>query len=65
MTAVYSGGRAMSQPISRLPGMRDLTGEETERLQRAAESMGTLLQDHLYELVDTPILEETELFVRK
>ena len=45
--------------------MRDLTGEETERLQRAAESMGSLLQDHLYELVDTPILEETELFVRK
>ena len=45
--------------------MRDLTGEAIERLERVAESMGSLLRDHGYELVDTPILEETELFVRK
>ena len=55
----------MSQPISRLPGMCDLTGEAIERLERVAKSMGSLLRDHRYELVDTPILEETELFVRK
>ena len=45
--------------------MRDLTGEAIGPLERAAESMGSLLRDHRYELVDTPILEETELFVRK
>ncbi len=55
----------MSQPIPRLPGMRDLTGEAIERLEQTAESMGSFLRDHRYELVDTPILEETELFVRK
>ena len=55
----------MSQQIDRLPGMHDSFGEAIERLRETAESIGAFLQDQSYTLIDTPILEETELFVRK
>ena len=54
-----------SSQVSRLPGMRDVTGRA---YQRAREVVGRF-EDHLrgkgYEAVDTPLLEEAELFARK
>ena len=55
----------MSEQIGRLPGMYDSAGGEIERLRETAESLGAFLQGEGYTLIDTPVLEETELFVRK
>ncbi|MCH8206910.1 MAG: hypothetical protein IH956_07890 [Chloroflexi bacterium] len=55
----------MSEQIDRLPGMYDSAGAEIERLRETAESLGAFLQGERYTLIDTPVLEETELFVRK
>ena len=55
----------MSQRIDILPGMCDSAGEAIERLRQTAKSIGVFLQDRQYTLIDTPVLEETELFVRK
>ena len=54
-----------SNQVSRLPGMRDVTGEEQKRLGVAAESFRTLTGGRGYDVIETPLLEETELFVRK
>ena len=45
--------------------MRDVTGQAHRRLMVAAESFGTYLSDRGYDAIDTPLLEEAELFVRK
>ncbi len=53
------------EPISRLPGMRDLSGREAERMGKACETLSRFLAAHHYEPISTPVLEDTELFVRK
>lgn len=45
--------------------MRDATGLAYRRLRHATESLSAYLGGAGYELIDTPLLEETELFVRK
>ena len=55
----------MRQRINRLPGMRDATGNSYELVQKAQESFTTYLRESGYEVIDTPLLEKTELFVRK
>lgn len=55
----------MSEQIDRLPGMNDSAGAKIECLKETAGSLGAFLQGESYTLIDTPVLEETELFVRK
>ena len=45
--------------------MRDATTSLYDRLTSAIETLGTYLTENGYQPIDTPILEETELFVRK
>ena len=45
--------------------MRDMTGDAYARVRRVADALAAHLRHSGYELVDTPLLEPTELFVRK
>ena len=45
--------------------MRDATAHDYERTRRATEDIRAYLADAGYVVIDTPLLEETELFVRK
>ena len=45
--------------------MRDLTGRDYESLTRAAADFAAAMGRNGYALMDTPLLERTELFVRK
>jgi histidyl-tRNA synthetase len=45
--------------------MRDVTGKAFQRVSRAADGLRGYLTGNGYEVIDTPLLEETELFVRK
>lgn len=51
--------------IQRLSGMRDVVGHAHEQRARAIERLRDLLDGLGYTTIDTPLLEETELFVRK
>ena len=51
--------------VLRLPGMRDSNGVEYESLQTAANAFEALASGLGYGMLDTPLLEQTELFVRK
>ena len=53
------------QEIHRLPGMRDVDAQAYERLGQSAEIVRSFLNEEGYVVIDTPLLEETELFVRK
>lgn len=53
------------QQVHRLPGMRDLTERAYTRTARAMEALRGFLGAHGYSVLDTPLLEETELFIRK
>ena len=51
--------------IQRLPGMRDFTAHDYERIRGAVETLTANLMESEYRAIDTPLLEETDLFVRK
>ena len=51
--------------IHRLPGMRDVTAHTYERMSQAMGELRTHFGSSGYEVIETPLLEETELFVRK
>ena len=51
--------------IDMLHGMRDVEPDQYERLRGAVDELRTHLSEQGYSPVDTPLLEETELFVRK
>ena len=55
----------MSTKVDRLPGMRDVSGDSYARLRNIADALTALLRDRGYGPLDTPLLEDTELFVRK
>ncbi len=46
-------------------GMSDLTGERLQRREALRHRLGSLLSSHGYRQLDTPLLEPTELFLRK
>jgi histidyl-tRNA synthetase len=46
-------------------GMRDISPQEWNKRQTLLESMRNFLKLHGYQSVDTPILEDTDLFLRK
>ena len=51
--------------INRLPGMADVMGRDHEVLSKAVGTLKSFLGEAGYSPIDTPLLEETELFVRK
>ena len=56
----------LASGIPRLPGMADLYGKEWERKKRTpGSSRIKLLSSYGYRSVETPVLEPTELFMRK
>ena len=51
--------------VNRLAGMRDVTGDAYAQSSQAAEEFREFMSSKGYSSIDTPLLEETELFVRK
>ena len=51
--------------IRRLPGMRDEPSEELGRRNSLQKTLREHLSSHGYRAIDTPLLEPTELFLRK
>ena len=51
--------------INRLPGMADVMGRDHQVLSEAVGTLKSFLSEAGYGPIDTPLLEETELFVRK
>ena len=51
--------------VRRLPGMRDTAGGQYGALQAAAAAFEAFASGRGYGMLDTPLLEQTELFVRK
>lgn len=54
-----------STQVGRLPGMRDLRGNSYRRVKDMADRLDAFVEARGYEAVQTPVLEETELFARK
>ena len=52
-------------PVRPLPGMRDETPQELHRRTTARDILQAHLSSHGYRAIDTPLLEPTELFLRK
>lgn len=55
----------IDRKIGRLAGMRDVGARDNEHITGVAGTMSAHLGGEGYEIIDTPLLEETELFVRK
>ncbi len=53
------------EKLRKLPGLRDLNERSWFALMQAYETLTTLFSSRGYRVIDTPILEPTELFVRK
>ncbi len=53
------------QPIRRLPGMRYESPQELGRRTAVQDGLRGLFSSHGYQCIDTPLLEPTELFLRK
>lgn len=51
--------------ISRIPGTRDLLGGDYALAQHRRSSLQELLEAHGYQPIDTPLLEQSELYLRK
>ena len=51
--------------VKRLAGMRDLSGQELERAHALTNSVNDVLSAAGYAPLETPVLEQVELFVRK
>ena len=54
-----------SRTVARLRGMPDLTGESLRRRGELQRLLTSLLDSYGYRSLDTPLLEPTELFLRK
>ena len=54
-----------SSQVRRLPGMRDVGGEAYRRMSDVQAGLRASASRRGYEPIDTPVLEDTELFVRK
>ena len=57
--------QALGKRIRPLMGMRDLNAHAYERSERALRVLRAHMSAQGYQSIDTPLLEETELFVRK
>ncbi|RIK36754.1 MAG: histidine--tRNA ligase, partial [Chloroflexi bacterium] len=57
--------RASARPIERVRGTFDKSAVEVRRQAALLSELQQLAASHTYALVDTPVLEHTELFLRK
>lgn len=57
--------RLIERQISKLPGMRDVTATAYESVRGAIDALRPGFEAGGFAIIDTPLLEETELFVRK
>ncbi len=55
----------MDKGLQRLKGTRDVLGDEALALEMAGRALQSLCSGYGYELIDTPVLESPELFLRK
>ena len=64
---ILSGGKVEmpSSQILSLPGMADVTGGSHERSAKVVDALGAYYASRGYAPIDTPIVEDAELFVRK
>ena len=51
--------------VSRLPGMQDLSEDSLRQKQGLQDRLSQLLGEYGYQMLETPVLEPTELFMRK
>ena len=51
--------------VSRLQGMRDLPEDTVRHARELQDRLSQLLSGYGYRMLDTPVLETTELFLRK
>ena len=63
--AMYQQAAESARPVARLRGMYDLTGDEVRRRVLLEQELTDLLRSHGYLPLETPLLEPTELFLRK
>ncbi len=54
-----------SSQILSLPGMTDVTGGAHQQSAQVAETLASYFATQGYEPIDTPIVEDADLFVRK
>ena len=60
-----SKSQQTTNPVSRLPGMQDLSEDSVRQKQGLQERLSLLLGGYGYQMLETPVLEPTELFMRK
>ena len=51
--------------IDLLPGMGDRTGKAATRMRQSSDALGRFLRARGYKPIDTPLIEDLELFTRK
>ena len=51
--------------VIKLPGMNDLSGERYQRLLSLSDTLMNFASDKGYTLINTPLIEHSELFIRK
>ncbi len=54
-----------NRKIRRAPGFADWSGREFERLDTAIRTVREVLCSHGYQTIETPLIEQTELFLRR
>ena len=62
---MYRQAAETARPVARLRGMSDLSGETLRRRDEMKRRFFSLLSSYGYRSLDTPLLEPTELFLRK
>ena len=62
---MYRQAEESARPVARLRGMSDLIGEPHRRRDSLQRQLTTLFRGYGYRALDTPLLEPTELFLRK
>jgi histidyl-tRNA synthetase len=63
--ATASARRAGTRPVERVRGTHDRSPDEVRRLNALVDRLVGNVGAHGYEVVDTPVIEHTELFLRK
>tara|TARA_Y100001936_G_scaffold252258_1_gene311199 strand:+ start:2940 stop:4211 length:1272 start_codon:yes stop_codon:yes gene_type:complete len=53
------------KPVNKIPNMEDISSEIIQKRDKIIYKLGSFLNLYGYDQVETPIIEETELFVRK
>ena len=62
---MYRQAEESARPVARLRGMADISGESYRIRDSLRRRLTALLNRHGYQPLDTPLLEPTELFLRK